>query len=178
METHEFAIAVPTGWERKPQTGPMMVLHVGVDGVDETGQPLRCGLTVERAPGGADAVAVAAPAHANELLRRFREDSSFRIIGEPTVETVRLSDGRDAALLKLQAYRGPDRRTSIAKLVVVRGNLRWVTSAFVTAGRNSGMADLDDGTFLRLSAFQQTFTTDPATFDAAPVEQFSSNSGS
>lgn len=179
VATHEFAIAVPAGWENKPRAGAMMVLHVGTDAADESGQPLRFGLTVERSPHGGPAEDghAAAEAYAAELLRRFREDASFKLVGDPTIEPVRLAEGRDGSLLRLEAYRGADRRTAIAKLVVVRGNLRWVASAYATAGRESRLAGLDGPTLARLLAHLRTFTTDPARFDPAPVDLLTPDAG-
>jgi hypothetical protein len=143
-----------------------MIFHVGIDAMDESAQPLRRGITVERIA----AATGTAQSAADETLARFREDASFKMIGEPTIQTIRLADGNDAVLLSVSAYRGGERRTAIGKLFAVKGGNRFVASGFVTAGRNSKLAGVDGAAFTQLLAHLRTFSTDPNQFDPRSLE--------
>jgi hypothetical protein len=162
-QTLEFAVATPAGFERRPHASPTTVLHLGREASDEHNRPMRVGMTVERIA-GAPAAKMDARAAAEQLLGRFKDDPSFKIIGEPAIEAVTLSDGSPAALLRVEAYRGGDRRTAIGKLVVVKGQLNWVVSGFVTAGRDSNRAGTGGSAYRQVEAHVRTFTLDPNKF--------------
>ena len=166
-ETHEFAVATPPGFDRRPQSSPTMILYVGREATDESGQPLRRGLTIERIP---DRSTDDARAAAEQLLARFKADPGFKLNGEPHLQTLQLAGGTRAALLRVEAFRGPDRRTAIGKLIATDGRLRWVVSVFVTAGRTSALATCDSEPYRSLEPYLRTFTLNPQQFSAAPLE--------
>lgn len=167
LATHEFAVATCTSWEKKPNQGSAMILHLGEETQDASGQSVKLGMTLERYPDAQNDAATSAAA----ILQRFKADPNFKLIGEPETEEVVLADGVRAVMVTVEATRPGDRRTAIAKLVVADANLRWVVSGFVVAPDRGGRATRKAPGFQRMVAHLKSFTCNPDKFDPKPIQK-------
>lgn len=171
--SEEFSVAVPRGWRRFPLPAASRPLHligdgIGLPALDDTEQPLQAGFMVERFAATEEPAATGA----KENLNGLKTSPLFEILGEPTVQEVKLSDGTPAALLTVEFLRkDKNRKSHFMKLFAKDQNsVGWVVTAFLVAGKDSQFATKHPEIPRRLKAQVLSFCFDKAKFSDAGVK--------
>jgi hypothetical protein len=161
-------IAVPKGWRDMDNICPGMVVYRNGDGIsvpplDDTRAPLQVGLNVERFPKSKDS--------AKEIIDRLAEGAKnaprLELVGKPTVEAVKLSDGTEGMLLTAEFVKEGSRRSLQMKLAVKgTDGTAWVVSGHVVGGKESKWPTADSKLAKWLRAHLSSFTLDEKKFDA------------
>jgi hypothetical protein len=107
---------------------------LGVPAVDETGAPLQIGLTVEKFPPAEESTETIA----KELARSATKNPQLKMVGNESVEAVKLSDQTAATLVTTEFIKGGDRRSLQMKLIGKDGKGQiWIVSGFMVGGKES-----------------------------------------
>lgn len=168
----EARIAVPKGWRRLDNpTRHMLAMWQG-DGkgvplLEDAGSPLQIGLTVERFP--------ASESSLKEIVNGLVTDASsnprLELVGEPSTETVTLSDGREAMLLTAEFIKERRRRSLQMKLVAKGADSTvWTASGYLVGGKQSKWPTAESGLAKWLRAHVLSLSLDREKFNPAPLE--------
>lgn len=164
-------IAVPKGWRDSKKLGPNIVLFRGGDGIgvpafDETRAPLQIGLTVEKFADAKEPL----KSIMNDLVEAAKKAPRLELVGKETVETIRLSDGTEAMLLKVEFIKEGRRRSLQMKLVAKdAGSNAWIVSGHLVGGKESRWPTTDSTLAKWLEAHVRSFTLEATKFDAEKV---------
>lgn len=163
--TDEFAMIVPRGWrsfDMLLSAKNRLYLNgdgIGAPAIDETGSPVQMGLMVEKYPNTTDTVLRGI----ETLLANAERDPRLKLIGKGRIESLRLSDGTEAALLTTQFIKSGSRRSLQMKLLAKDADSTgWVVSGFLVAGRNSAIPKPDSPQAQTLRAHLMSFCFDAA----------------
>ncbi|MGH9814142.1 MAG: hypothetical protein ACRD4T_13500 [Candidatus Acidiferrales bacterium] len=132
-------LAVPRGWRSIDRIKPTMPVYrqgdgLGVPALDETQAPLQIGLAVEMFPGSKESV----KAIMSGLIAGARKAPRLELVGKVSVETVKLSDGTEAMLLKAEFIKEGSRRSLQMKLVAKDADSNaWIVSGHLVGGKES-----------------------------------------
>ncbi len=132
-------MAVPKGWRSLDGIKRTMPVYrqgdgMGVSEVDETGEPLQIGLTLERFP----ADDVSTETIAKELAKGASKNPRLQMVGKEVVEAVKLSDQTEATLVTTEFIKEGSRRSLQMKLIAkdASGQI-WIVSGFLVGGKES-----------------------------------------
>ena len=163
-------IAVPRGWRNLDSLKPP--LYRQGDGIgmvpptDETGSPLQIGISVERHAATAQTVQEVA-ADLVEVAKHLRNLELLR----HDVETLQLTDGTDAVLLKVQFLKEASRRSLQMKLVAKDEDATvWIVTGHVVGGGESTWPTPGSALAKWLAAHITSFTLDGKKFDVARIQ--------
>ena len=158
--TDEFAMIVPRGWRSLDMlisAKNRLYLNgdgIGAPAIDETGSPVQIGMMVERYPNTTDTVRRGA----ERLLANAKRNPRLKLIGKARIESLRLSDGTEAALLTTEFIKSGSRRSLQMKLLAKdAASNGWVVSGFLVAGKNSNIPKPDSPQAQTLRAHLRTF---------------------
>lgn len=165
-------IAVPKGWRSFDKIRPNMPLYrqgdgIGLPALDETKSPLQIGLTVEKFPGSKESI--------KEIMRGLvegaRKAPRLDLVGKESVETIKLSDGTEAMLLKAEFIKEGGRRSLQMKLVAKDTDSNvWIASGQLVGGKESRWPTAGSSLAKWLEAHLTSFSLDAKKFDAEKVK--------
>lgn len=162
-------IAVPRGWRSLDVIKPP-VFRVG-DGMgmlpptDETGSPLQSGMSVALEPGTKESLQQVVA----DLVEGAKHQRDLRLVSH-TVESLKLADGTEAALLKTLFVKDGSRRSLQMKLVAKGADSTlWIVSGHVVGGGESEWPLPESGLPKWLAAHLTSLALDGTKFDAAPL---------
>jgi hypothetical protein len=165
-------IAVPRGWRSFDGIKPHMPLYrqgdgIGVPALDETNAPLQIGLTVEKFPNTKESV--------DEIVSGLAENAKkvprLELVGKESVETIELSDGTEAMLLKMEFIKERRRRSLQLKLVAKDTDSNaWIVSGHLVGGKESTWPTADSSLAKWLQTHLTSFSLDEEKFDTEKVE--------
>ncbi|WP_395752705.1 hypothetical protein [Prosthecobacter sp.] len=102
--------------------------------VDETGDALQIGISVERFPAAKESTETIA----KELAKGSTKDPRLQMAGTEAVESVTLSDQTEATLLTMELIKSGSRRSLYMKLIGKDATGRiWIVSGFIVGGKES-----------------------------------------
>ncbi len=134
-----FTIAIPRGWRKLPMPIGHHVLYVNGDGlgvpaIDETGSPIQTGLTVERY----SKLDSSTMEGAKENLASLKWNRRLKVVSQDKVKALKLSDGAEAALIRVILLKDRTRRSLQLKLYAKDKDSRgWVVSAWIVTSKDS-----------------------------------------
>ena len=165
--TQQFAVAIPRNWQPQKANSPAMLLYLLREARDETGEPLKVGLTIERFPGNKDTL----DEGVKQLIEHFRADKRWTPQGEIRDEPVSLADGTAARLVTLHARSQDGRRRALQyKLLALdKQRVGIAISAFLTTSAASKMTDPESKIARLLWAHVTSLTLDPAKMNDAAL---------
>jgi len=163
------SIAVPKEWRSLPV--PIGLFRVGdgigVPAVDETGEPLQIGMSVQKFGVAKESL----QEMASTLSDAAKNAPNLEPAGKEIVEPIKLADGTNALLLTFEFIKEGSRRSLQMKLVTKdAGNVVWIASAHLVGGKNSGWPKPGSSLAKWLAAHLTSLTFDAKKFDAAKVE--------
>src|SRR5687768_9944126 len=94
LKGNGFAVAIPTAWRVQRDMQPTMPFYISGDGrglpaLDETGQPLQIGMTIEHWP----TVKVSLEERFKSQNESLKKDTRLEPVGAPLVQSITLDDG-------------------------------------------------------------------------------------
>ena len=167
-----FTIAIPKGWRKLPMTIGHHVLYVNGDGLgaammDETGAPIQTGLTVERYSKTAESVLSVSKRSMANLKRNPR----LKVVSQDKVKALKLSDGAEAALIRVILLKDRTRRSLQLKLFAKDKDSRgWVVSAWIVTGKDSEFIAKNESLEKWLRAHVTSLCFEREKFDAAALQ--------
>ena len=155
-------VAVPKGWRGFDGIKRTMPIYrqgdgIGVPAVDETGEPVQIGLTVEKFPPARESTETIA----KELARSSTQNPQLEMVGKESVEAIKLSDQTAATLVTTEFIKGGSRRSLQMKLIGKDGKGQiWIVSGFLVGGKDSKWPTPKSkpGTWLRAHLVSLTLT--------------------
>ncbi|OAI47669.1 hypothetical protein AYO44_09225 [Planctomycetaceae bacterium SCGC AG-212-F19] len=162
-------VALPKNWpDMKKIGGPRMLLYrqgsdtPGVPPLDDTGAPLQMGMSVEKFPKEKQSLREVMDA----LVKGAKSAPQLEMVGQETVEALKLADGTEALLLTVEFIKEKRRRSLQMKLVVKGAdNDTWVVSGFLVGGKDSKTPTPGSNRAKWLRAHLTSFTFDKAKLD-------------
>jgi ankyrin repeat protein len=138
----EFCLIIPRGWRQA--TSDIQLMHpniqlylsgdgIGVPPVDETGEPLQIGLSVEKTY-----VQGSLEERATNLVNSFHVDPRLELFGKEHREWLELSDGTPALLLTTEFIKDSYRHSIHMKMLLTdQYDISWVVGGWVVGGKES-----------------------------------------
>jgi hypothetical protein len=165
--TPQFAVAIPRNWQPQRANSSAILLYLLREARDETSQPLKVGLTVERFPGNKDTL----DQGVKQLIDHFRADKRWIPQGEIQDEALALADGTPARLLTLAllSQNGARRALQYKLMTLDREQVGVVVGGFLMTGRDSKMTDAQSKMARLLRAHVTSLTLDSAKMDEGPL---------
>lgn len=137
----EFTLIVPSGWRDQKMPGIVLYLQgdgIGVPLVDETGDPIQIGLTIERYVNQKGTALEGARQNAAAAKRNPRLEP----VKDPSVEEIKLSDGTPAAYLSVEFIKEGSRRSLQQKVFAKDANSTgWVAIGWIVCGKDSELLE-------------------------------------
>lgn len=167
-----YAMAVPAGWRAvdAPPGRFVLVLQgigAGVPIVDENGEPLQIGITVEKFPNTKGSLEDGIKL----LAKNAKANPRLELVGAEVVDSLELADGAPAVLLTTQFVKEGTRSSLQLKMLAKDKDANgWVVSAYVVVGKASQLAARDGALATGLAAHVRSFCLDPSKVDVKPVE--------
>lgn len=156
-------IAVPKGWrsfDGIKRTMPLLRQGDGIDlpMVDETGDALQIGLSVERFPAAKESTDTIG----RELAKGATKDPRLEMVGKESVEAIKLFDQTEATLVTTEFIKSGSRRSLQMKLIGkdATGQI-WIVSGFLVGGKESKWPTPNSklGVWLRAHVVSLTLTS-------------------
>jgi hypothetical protein len=165
--TQQFAVAIPRNWRPQKANSPAILLYLMREGRDETGEPLKVGLTIERFPGNKDTLGQGV----TQLIDHFRADKRWVPQGEIRDEPITLADGTPARLVSLNVLSQDGARRAIQyKLMTLdKEQVGIVIGGFLTTSAGSKITSPGSKMAQLLRAHVTSLTLDPSKMDEAPL---------
>lgn len=167
-------LAVPKGWRVQPTASRQMLAArigdgIGVPAVDETGEPLRIGVTVERFRAGKDSLDFGI----EQLVKAAKANRRLEIVGQESIEKLKLADATEAALVSMEFINEKSRRSLQLKLLVKDDKDKaWIVSGFLVGGKESKLPTAKSELAQWLRSIVLTFCLDAAKIDTAKWKPF------
>lgn len=93
------------------------------------------------------------------------------MVGKESIETIKLSDGSEAAFLKAEFIKEGTRRSLQMKLVVKDADSNaWIVTGFLAGGKESKWPTAESSLAKWLAAHVTSFSLDEKQFDAEKVK--------
>jgi hypothetical protein len=165
-------IAVPKDWRNFDKIKPNMPVYrqgdgIGVPALDETEAPLQVGMTVVKIPGSKESVKETM----SGLVAEAKKARRLELVGKESVETIKLSDGTEAMLLKAEFIKGGSRRSFQMKLVAKDADANaWIISGHLVGGKESKWPTAESDLAKWLEAHLTSFSMDEKKFNAEKVK--------
>jgi hypothetical protein len=165
-------LAVPKGWRSLDKNKPNMPLYrqgdgIGVPALDDTQAPLQIGLTVEKLPGSKESVKEIM----SSLAEGARKAPRLELIGKVSVESIELSDGTEAMLLKATFIREGSRRSFQMKLVAKDADSNaWIVSGYLVGGKESKWPTAESSLAKWLEAHLTSLSLNERKFNAEKIK--------
>jgi len=160
-----FALVIPPGWRNITDLAfGNRKLYLNGDGIgppaiDETGAPLQIGMTVEMWANTTDSLEKGL----EDLISNAKRNRRLEFVGEAKVDSYRLTDGTNAALLTMGFIKEGRRRSLQMKLLAKDSDSNgWIVSAFLVGGKDSTIPTADSTVAKLLRAHVTSFCFDPA----------------
>lgn len=166
-----FTIAIPRGWRKLPMPIGHHVLYINGDGIgvpaiDETGSPIQMGFTVERY----SKLKASPMGGAKKNLAGLKWNRRLKVISQSEIKSITLSDGAEAALIRVLLLKDRTRRSLQLKMFAKDKDSRgWVVSAWIVTGKDSAFIAKNKSLERWLLAHVTSLCFDRKKFDTAAI---------
>jgi hypothetical protein len=132
-------IAVPREWRNMDGIEVMRPIYrqgdgIGVPSTDELGAPMQIGLTVEKFPVSEESTEIIA----KELVKGATNNPQLVVVGNESVESIKLSDQTATTLITTEFIKSRSRRSLYMKLIGKDGKKQvWVVTGYLVSGKGS-----------------------------------------